>query len=150
MKHSFKALAATIVLAFVTSTASAISLFSHQFVFKGDVHEWSEPIETTLTTSKMEKNGQAPIPIKVRVRVVRKIVRGCRYEVEVTNMDKARRLSYDMPGLGQKDKGHKLDPGESDVYGTDTFLKKNCPDEDACANGQCEYALEFNDVKVKE
>lgn len=149
MKRKFKAVIIAAALLFCSASSQAISLFSHTFIFKGDVKEWSEPIETTLTTDKMEKKGQEPIPIRVRVRVTRKIFRGCEYEVEVTNMDKARTLYYDMDGRQQKPKGHKLSAGETDTYKTDTFLTKNCPEEADCGNGGCPYDIRFKDVKVK-
>lgn len=150
MKQALKAFTIAAALFLCCHSAHAISVFGKQFVFKGDVHEWSEPIIDSMFTSYMESHGQAAIPLKVRVRVVRKIFRGCRYEVEVTNLDPSRRLSYKMDGLGQKEKKHKLSPGETDTYGTDTFLQKSCPDEDACANGQCEYNIAFHDVDVKD
>lgn len=150
MRPILTTLFVAIAIVLCNADARAISLFSHQFTFKGDVHEWSEPIETTLITDNMRKRGQAEIPVRVRVRVTRKIFRGCEYEVEVTNLDKTRRLSYEMDGRNQKPKGHKLDPGETDTYLTDTFLKKNCPEETDCGNGNCEYAIKFDEVKVKE
>jgi hypothetical protein len=150
MKYFFKALTLTAAIALCGAKAQAITVFGKQVVFKGDVKEWSEPIVDSMFTDEMQQEGKPGIPIKVRVRVVRKIFRGCRYEVEVTNLDASRRLSYEMYGEGVKLKKHKLKPGETDTYGTDTFLDKNCPDVDGCANGTCEYAVRFFDVNVKD
>lgn len=130
--------------------AHAIDVLGHQVVFKGAATEWSEPIVDTLTTPYMRSHGQAGILIRVRVRVTRKIVRGCRYEVEVTNLDPTRKLSFEMIGLGaEKKKKHKTKPGETTVFGTDTFLKKNCPSVEDCGNGTCEYDIAFYNVNVK-
>lgn len=136
--------------AFATSsiTAQAVTVFGKTFTFKGDVKEWSEPIADSMYTDEMEKEGIAALPLTVRVRVVRKIFRGCRYEVEVTNNDPKRSLKYEANHNG-KMKKHRIKAGETEVYSIDTFLDKNCPDMDACGNGQCEFAVRFFDVDVK-
>jgi|GEM_PF-2327940 len=150
MKQLITAIAFTLCLIYTGGKAQAITVLGHKVVFKGDVKEFSEPVTDTMFTEAMQKKGIPGIPVRVRVRVVRKIFRGCRYEVEVTNLDPSRRLSYEMYGIGAtKLKKHKLKPGETEVYGTDTILTKNCPELEDCANGGCEYDVRFFDVSVK-
>jgi len=148
MKNTFKVCLLAFGAMLSSISAKAISMFGHNFVFKGATTEWSEPLTDELHTDYMKKHNQAAIPISVRVRVVRKIFRGCRYEVEVTNKDASRKLTYTMEGQGQKLKKHKLKAGETDSYEADTLLSKNCPDVDGCGNGTCEYDLAFHDVDV--
>ena len=149
MKQVLKIYVLAVALLFCSFTSHAIKLFNRNFVFKGSVKEWSEPIEDMMSTDKMEKKGQKPIPVRVRVRVTRKILRGCEYEVEVTNLDKSHTLYFILDGRQQKPRNHKLNPEETDIYTTDTFLKKNCPEVEDCGNGGCEYDILFSGVKVK-
>jgi hypothetical protein len=150
MKQTIKAFLLTGALAISAITTQAISFKGSTFTFKGDVKEWSEPLEATLSAEMKKGDGKVDVPVRVRVRVVRKIFRGCRYEVEVTNLDKKYRLSYIAEGLNQKPKSHKLKPGETEVWGSDTFLSKNCPDVDGCGNGTCPYEIELVEAEAKE
>lgn len=136
--------------ALFSKTSSAITVLGHKVLFKGEVTEWSEPVIDSMSTDYMEKKGIPAIPLQVRVRVVRKVFRGCRYEVEVTNLDPTRKLTYSMTGLdAEKYNKRKIKPGETIKYGMGSFLTKNCPDIQDCANGQCEFDIQFKDVNVK-
>ena len=123
--------------------AYAVSMMGQLFKFPNGAKEWSTPIETTIGSDWMTKRNQPFVKISVRVRALRKIFKGCRYEVEITNIDQnGIRFQIDN---GNGKENIKLKPGAVVVITMDSFTNEKREDVEACAD--CSMALSFHEVE---
>lgn len=120
-----------------------VSLKGQQFEFKNGPTEWSEPIVVSIRSVKMEKNNVDPVKLSIRVRATKKILMGCRYEVEVTNAD-TKGLRFDMRNSDNK-LGFKLKAGDSKNGMIDSFTK-GCKGIESC--GECACDFYFEDIEA--
>lgn len=56
------------------------------FEFKNGITEWSEPVQASLITEKMQKKGLAAVPIELRIKATKRVAMACHYEVQVKNL----------------------------------------------------------------
>lgn len=134
------------------------------FTFPNGILEWSQPIDITVTGRKLEKKGQAPVSLSVRIKLKKKFVLACHFEVEITNKDtRSVQLSvyndYRMVGTASaanQFKGnyiyhkYKLKPGASKVQKiiwADPSCKPN--GDEGCLTGACGWHLMYADVSAK-
>jgi len=135
---------ATLLLGLITTLPCyAVSLMGKIFEFPNGATEWSTPLETTLGSKWMEKHDQPYVKISVRVRAIRKIFKGCRYEVEIKNVDE-NGIRFEIDNGNGKEKA-KLKPGDITVITMDSFTNEKREDVAACAN--CVMDLTFHEVE---
>ena len=114
--------------------ARAVSIDGVEVKFSNGPDEWSDPVEITLHSEWMRKRDQPAVKVQVRVKVVRKILRGCRYEIEFKNIDQ-NGIRFDARnGNGNnKSMSVKLKPGEVKSGEMDSFLKGQPKNNQDCA-----------------
>ncbi len=132
-----------LMIAFSIQSAFAVSLKGQQFEFKNGPTEWSEPIELSIRSVKMEKNNVDPVKLKIRVRATKKILMGCRYEVEVSNVD-TKGLRFAMRNSDNK-LSFKLKGGDAKNGIIDSFTK-GCKGIESC--GECACDFYFEDIEA--
>jgi hypothetical protein len=126
--------------------AHAVSINGTEVKFGNGPDEWSDPVEITLHSNWMEKKGQPAVKLQVRVKVVRKILRGCRYEIEFKNMDE-NGIRFDARnGNGNnKSMSVKLKPGEVKSGEMDSFVKGQPKNNQDCAESAMN--ISFHEVE---
>lgn len=67
-------------------TKAQIFCQGSSFEFKNGITEWSEPIQTSLITEKMQKKGLAAVPVEFRIKATKRVAMACHYEVQVKNL----------------------------------------------------------------
>ena len=133
-----------LVLAVIATFPSyAVSMAGQEFKFPNGAKEWSLPIETTIGSKWMEKRNQPFVKISVRVRAIRKILKGCRYEVEITNVDQ-NGIRFEIDNGNGKAKV-KLKPNAVTVLTMDSFTNEKRESVEACAD--CMMNLTFHEIE---
>ncbi len=133
-----------ITIAMFSQLASkAVSLEARNFVFPKGATEWSEPLEFKIGSEKMEKKGVGFVSVTVRIRAIKKIAMGCRYEIEVTCTDE-RGVRFEIANNDYKVK-LKVKSGETEKGTIDSFTR-GCKGLESC--GDCSSPLKFYDVEV--
>ena len=128
---------------FLSLHSYAVSLNGTIFQFPNDATEWSTPIETTLGSKWMDKKGQPHVKISVRIRALKKILKGCRYEVEITNIDQ-NGIRFEIDNWNVKG-NMKLKPGDKETAVMDSFTNEKRENVEACAG--CSMNLVFHEVE---
>lgn len=144
------------VVGFGYAQTSNVSITSggDRFVFKNGVSEWSEPVKINLEASATKKNPAISTPISMRIRVKKRMLLACHYEVEITNLSTTSQVSFkyknsytDATG---KDIWHsvKLKPsGVAEgkiIYAELKFKPKSVED---CST--CSWSFDYAELKVK-
>lgn len=144
------------IVGFGYAQTSSISITSggESFVFKNGVSEWSEPVKINLEADATKKKPALSTPISMRIRVKKRLILACHYEVEITNLSATNQVSFkyknsytDATG---KDIWHivKLKPsGIAEgkiIYGESKFKPKSVED---CST--CTWRFYFEELKIK-
>ncbi|HYD22391.1 MAG TPA: hypothetical protein VEB40_13005 [Flavipsychrobacter sp.] len=134
----------TLTTALFLSLASyAVSVNGTEFKFPNGNLDWSAPVEMTLGSDWMTKKGQPHVKISVRIKAIRKILKGCRYEVEITNIDQ-NGIRFELDN-GNVKGSMKLKPGDKEVATMDSFSNEKRENVEACAG--CMMNIVFHEVE---
>jgi hypothetical protein len=127
----------------------------HTFKMPSSTGEWSEVVKKDLASVKMEENNVPAVPLEIRVRVLKKVVWACHYEVEIKNVSPTQGIAFsafnDYTDATSKYIYHKvkLKPGETTVFKIIFGDLKCKPKSDAdCSNLGCPWELQFQDIKT--
>lgn len=123
------------------------------FVFKNGVSEWSEPIKINLEASATKKKPALSTPISMRIRVKKRMMLACHYEVEITNLS-TNQVSFKYKNAYTDATGKyiwhsvKLKPsGVAEgkiIYAELKFKPKS---EEDCST--CSWSFDFAELKIK-
>ncbi len=130
-------------IAVLSIPSYAVSMLGKTFEFPNGSKEWSTPIETELGSDWMTKKGQPFVKISVRIRATRKIFKGCRYEVEIKNIDE-NGIRFELDN-GNGKASAKLKPGAVELFTMDSFTNEKIEGVEGC--GGCSMSLRFHEVE---
>jgi hypothetical protein len=154
-KNIMKKIFALLIAVLFTGVLFAqISCGGKYFTFPNGQKEWSDTLTKTLQSEKMASQNIAPVPLKFRIRLVKKMVMACHYEVEVTNMSTTQTISFSAYNDYTDASNHrilhhlKLKPGQTGSFKI-IYSSLGCKvkSEEDCAN--CGWTFHFQDIKVK-
>lgn len=140
-------------LLFTAISASAqISCGGNTFTFPKGQKEWSDPLEKTLQSQKMEDKNIPAVPLQFKIKLEKKMVMACHYLVEVTNTSTTAGIAFsaynDYTNASNQTILHKvkLGPGQKAefkiIYAE---LKCKIKSEEDCSN--CGWTFHFQDIK---
>jgi hypothetical protein len=123
------------------------------FEFPNGIMEWSTPVNYLLESESLTKEGMAGIPVEIRIKVKKKVMMACHYELEVKNLsDKSIKCSFYNSYTDATGKyimhDFKIKPGE---IGEDTIIysELGCKvkeDEDC---NKCSWTLYLDNASAK-
>lgn len=130
-----------LLLAFICYSIAgwAVSWKGQSFNFPNGPKEWSDPITYEIRSEKMEKKGDAAVKVEIRVRAVKKIAMGCRYELEITNKD-TRGIRFGVHNMSNK-LSYKLKEGASKTGVIDSFTR-GCKGIESCGDCACDFYID--------
>lgn len=123
------------------------------FEFKNGVTEWSEPLVCTLRGSG-KKGVEIQADISMRIRVKKRMMMACHYEVEITNLSETKSVSFEY-GNRYTDAtnkriwhGVKLKP-KSLTTGKILFAELGFKPKEVENCTECFWHFEYANLKVK-
>lgn len=126
-------------------TTWAISWQGKQFEFPNGPTEWSNPISYSIGSVKMDKKNEKYVDVEIRVRAVKKILMGCRYEIEFVNKD-TRGIRFEVKEITSDRKASiKLKAGDTKIVSVDSFTR-GCKGIESC--GECSSDFSLDDIKL--
>lgn len=138
-----KTILTLLTIAVLSIPSYAVTMMGKTFEFPNGAKEWSAPVETELGSDWMTKKGQPFVKISVRVRVIRKIFKGCRYEVEIKNVDQ-NGIRFEIDN-GNGKAGAKMRPGDVEVFTMDSLNYEKIEGLEGCTT--CVMDLRFHEVE---
>lgn len=155
MKQTLFAVTMLCMMHFGTAQRSNISLegASGYFQFSQGITNWSDPLDVTIITEDMEEKNEPGVPFRVRIKVVKRMVLACHYEVEITNLSDYQTADIVFYNQYTSMNGNlilhklKLKPGATGsdkiIFAENGFKPKT---EDDCVS--CSWEMEFGKMKV--
>lgn len=141
----FFALVLIAVLSTTQIRAQTINNGRGRFIFNTDVKQWSEVLKTTLGSDYMTKKGQPFVELGFRIRLKKKVILACHYEIEITNLSDKNGIQFEMDNSYTKNKV-KLKAGQTKVvkliYAN---LKQKIKTVEDCA--KCDWDIVFHGVE---
>ncbi|MGV3630447.1 MAG: hypothetical protein ACO1O6_04550 [Bacteroidota bacterium] len=120
------------------------------FTFKNGAKEWSEPVKVDLSPTGSDES----IPLSIRIKVKKRMVRACHYYVEITNLSDTKKTKFlygnNYTDASGKQITHKVklkSKGSTEgkiIFAQSGFKPKEVED---CLD--CSWELEFFNVKIK-
>lgn len=148
-----KLMLTVVMIGFAILSQAQIMIGGTSFQFPNGVMEWSDPVVFTMQSDDLTKEGIDGIPVEIRIKVKKKMMMACHYELEVKNpTDKTIKCGFYNMYTDATSKyiihDFKLKPGEvgedTIIYSTTDCKPKS--DED-CPN--CGWTLLLENASVK-
>ena len=131
--------------------ANGQKLNGQSFSFPKGKTEWSDTIYRRLLTKKMKKDGQQPVLMAFRYKMIKDTNEGQWYEIEITNKSKITKIKFKVTSRNNEDiYTVRLDPMETKEI--QKFYWKVRPGSAAIQEGDDDILIAPNDdiLQIRE
>lgn len=141
----------TILFAALSTNVNAQSCGGNSFIFPNGTRDWSLPMEKSLQSVKMDKNGISPIPLVLRIKLQKRVTMGKWYYVEITNKSTNYTIQFTLQasGVNQDKYSIKLKPGETQVYEKFNWHLNSFKDKLKADEEPEDWSFVFENISVK-